>query len=84
MGYESCLVDQDLWYKPMVRPKDGFEYYAYMLLYDGNALSVSHDPMAELTKLEYYFKMKDGSIGDPNMYLGTKLRATTLYNGVRA
>ena len=22
MGYESCLADQDLWYNPMVLPKD--------------------------------------------------------------
>ena len=38
-----------------------------MLLYVGDALSVGHDPMAELAKLDYYFKMKDGSIGDLNM-----------------
>ena len=51
MGYESCLSDQDLWYKPMVHPEDGFENYAYMLLYVDDALSVGYDPMGELTKL---------------------------------
>lgn len=33
LGYKSCLADPDLWYKPMVRPEDGFKYYAYMLAY---------------------------------------------------
>ena len=33
LGYISCKVDADLWYKPMVRPEDGYEYYAYILLY---------------------------------------------------
>ena len=84
MGYESCIAYQYLWYKPMVCPEDGFEYYAYVLLYVDDALSVGHEPMAELTKLDNYFKLKDGSIGYPNMYLDAKLCAATLYNGVRA
>ena len=55
-----------------------------MLLYVGDALSVGHDPMAELAKLDYYFKMKDGSIGDLIMYLGAKFGAATLHNGFQA
>ena len=36
------------------------------------------------TKLDHFFKMKSGSIGDPDMYLGAKLRKVTLENGVEA
>ena len=28
-----CTADTDLWMKPMVRPSDGYEYYAYILIY---------------------------------------------------
>ena len=37
-----------------------------------------------LTKVEKYFKLKTDSIGDPDMYLGAKLRPTNLENGVWA
>jgi hypothetical protein len=84
LGYKSCLADPDLWYKPMVRPDDGFKYYAYMLCYVDDILSIHHDAMTALNELDYYFKMKPGSIGDPDIYLGGKLRETTLANGVKA
>ena len=35
-------------------------------------------------KIDKYFKMKEGSIGDPDIYLGDKLRKNTLPNGVEA
>ena len=38
LGYDSCKADPDLWMKRMVRPDDGFEYYAYILLYVDDAL----------------------------------------------
>ena len=70
--------------KPQVRAEDGFEYYAYMLLYVDDALCISHDSMTLLRELDYYFKMKPGSMGDPDIYLGTKLRLIDLPNSVRA
>jgi hypothetical protein len=84
MGYEPCKADADLWMKPMVRPSDGQEYYAYILLYVDDALVVHHDAEAELHRLDKFFHMKDGSIGNPDMYLGAKLRKMTLPNGVEA
>ena len=83
-GYKSCLADPDLWYKPMVRPEDGHKYYAYMLLYIDDALSIHHDATGELETLDKYFQMKPGSIGDPDIYLGAKLRKVQLENGVWA
>jgi hypothetical protein len=84
LGWKSCLADQDLWYKPEVRPSDGFSYYAYALLYVDDALVVHHDAEAALREIDKYFKMKPGSIGDPKFYLGAKLRPVTLPNGVEA
>jgi len=84
LGWESCLADQDLWMKAEIRPSDGHKYYAYGLLYVDDILVVHHDSMLCLRKIDKYFKMKEGSIGDPDFYLGAKLRLTRLPNGVFA
>jgi hypothetical protein len=84
LRYKSCLADPDLWYKPMVRPEDGFKYYAYMLCCVDDILSVHHDAMSVLNELNYYFKSKPGSIGDPGIYLDAKLRKVILPNSAEA
>ena len=33
LGYTPCKADPDLWFKPMTRPDDEFQYYVYILLY---------------------------------------------------
>ena len=83
LGYKSCRADPDLWYKPMVR-EDGFEYYAYVLLYVDDILVVHHEAMTEIKKIDKYFPMKPSSMGDPDIYLGAKLRKVRLDNGVIA
>ena len=83
LGYTACLADQDVWYKAETRP-DGFKYYAYVLLYVDDALSIHHDGTEVLKQIDFFFRMKPGSIGDPDMYLGGKLRQTRLANGVDA
>jgi hypothetical protein len=84
LGWQSCLADPDVWIKSEVRPSDGFKYYAYALLYVDDALMIHHDTTAALNEIDHYFKMKPGSIGDPDFYLGAKLRPVTLPNGVIA
>jgi Reverse transcriptase (RNA-dependent DNA polymerase) len=70
IGYLPCKADGDLWYKPMVRPEDGFKYYAYMLLYVDDVLHINHDAQKVLFELDHYFMMKKGSVADPDIYLG--------------
>ena len=43
-----------------------------------DALCINVDAVAELEKLDGYFKMKPGSIGDPDIYLGGKLRTVIM------
>ena len=52
---------------------DGSQYYCYMLLYVDDALCIILDTEAELHRLDRYFKMKEGSIGKPHIYLGGKI-----------
>lgn len=82
LGYKQCKADPDLWMRPEKRPEDGFLYYAYVLLYVDDVLCINHKAETELYKLNRYFKMKDDSIGEPDIYLGAKLRRTVLDNGV--
>jgi hypothetical protein len=84
LQYEPCKADPDLWMKPMTRPEDGFQYYAYVLIYVDDILAISHDALGDLNKIDLYFKMKKGSIGDPDIYLGSRLKQVVLPNGVEA
>ena len=84
LGWKSCMADPDLWYKPEVRPEDGHAYYAYILLYVDDCLAVHHNASEALKELDRYFQMKLGSIGDPEFYLGAKIKKTRLQNGVEA
>jgi hypothetical protein len=73
LRYESCKADPDLWMMPRTR-EDGFEYYSYVLIYVDDILAISHMALSDIHKIDYYFKMKRETIGDPDIYLGSKLR----------
>ena len=45
---------------------------------------IHHAADTALYKLDPFLKIKSGSIGDPNMYLGAKLRIFALENEVEA
>ena len=80
IGYSSCLADPDLWFKEETLPSDGAKYYAYFLLYVNDCLVIHHDADTALYELHHFFKIKSGSIGDPNMYLEAKLRKVVVEN----
>ena len=69
---------------PMTRPDDGFEYYAYALLYVDDILMIHHDAMNALKQINKAFTLKPDSVGDPDIYLGAKFQTTKLKNGVIA
>ena len=54
------------------------------MLWVDDVLAIHHDAEKAIRELDHYFPMKKGSIGDPDLYLGAKLRKTTLRNGVEA
>ena len=63
---------------------EGVKYDAFFLLYVDDCLVIHHAADTALHELDHFFKMKSGSIGDPNIYLGVKLRKVVLENGVEA
>jgi hypothetical protein len=84
MGYTSCKADPDLWYKAETRPADSFRYCAYILCYVDDILCVHHDSMSVLNPINGYMPLKPSSVGDPDIYLGAKLKLTQLGNGIWA
>jgi hypothetical protein len=57
--------------KAKVQPSDGHKYYAYALPYVDDILITHHDSLVWC--LRKIFKMKPGSIRDPDFYLGAKV-----------
>ena len=43
LGFLPCPSDLDLWMNPMVRPDDGFNYYANVLMYVDDVMVIHHD-----------------------------------------
>ena len=84
LGYTSCKADPDLWMKAATRPDDGQKYWTYVLFYVDDCLAIDCDAEGVLREIDRFFKMKPGSIGRPDLYLGSKLREHTLPNGVKA
>ena len=84
LGWTSCISDRDVWYKAETRSSGGHGYYAYALCYVDDILVVHYDGMEALRGIDNFFKMQNGSAGDPDYYLGAKLRKMRLANGVEA
>ena len=74
LGSFLCLADPDLWFKEEKHLSDGAKYYTYFLLYVDDFLVIHHTEDIALHELDHFFKMKSGSIGDPNLYRGDKPR----------
>ena len=85
LGFESCKGDPDIWMRKAIHPKDGREYWEYVLLYVDDCLCCSHRPRDVSEKeIGKYWTMKKGSVGPPMIYLGNKASHVTLVNGVKA
>ncbi len=49
-----------------------------------NILCIHHDALSVLTQINRYLPLKPTSVGDPDIYLGAKLKETQLPNGIFA
>ena len=54
------------------------------LLFVDDCLCIHHSAEEKLKKIDKFFKMKAGSIGGPDVYLGAKVKPTKMNNGVTA
>jgi hypothetical protein len=80
MGYKPSYADPDVWLRPAMKA-DGSEYYEYVLCYVDDILSISHDPMRTMKRIQEDFKLKNDKIAEPDMYLGATLKKMKLASG---
>ena len=53
---------------------NGEAYYAYLIVYVDDLLSIDIKPNDAIRHIGEMFRIKDGSVGFPNMYLGANIR----------
>ena len=82
LGFLPCPVNLYFCMNPMVSPYDGFNYYAYIIIYVDGVIIIHHDSKRFLSRIDNYFNPKTSSIGDTYIYVGSKLNKIRLENGV--
>ena len=81
LGFKSCQADPYIWMREATKT-DGTDYWEYVLLYVDDCLVVSdHGEKMLREEIGKYFKLKEKSIGPPDVYLGGKMRRVNLENG---
>ena len=81
MGFTSSKGDPDLYFKPQVKP-DGTKYYEYLLVYVDDILCISHDTKSIMDELAAQYRLKEGSVGPPERYLGADTKFTQAKSGL--
>jgi hypothetical protein len=66
-GYVSCKSNSDVWLQPMAKP-NGDTYWDYALCYDNDLLIISHKPQEAMDYLSSKYKLKEGSVKEPDSY----------------
>ena len=74
---EMCFVgsraDPDFWMKPASKP-DGTEYYQYVICYVDDVTVAMENPKEFMDELGRRFTLKDGSVKEPDMYVGADVK----------
>jgi hypothetical protein len=83
LGYKPTLADPDVYLRKAVKP-DGFEYYEMVLVYVDDTLCVSHEPKVTMEEIAKIYRIKEGSLGPPERYLGADISKYQLPNGKEA
>ena len=57
---------------------DGAEYWAYIIVYVDNILCLNHDTKSTMDLISNLYRMKEGSIETPKVYLGANIKERKL------
>ena len=83
LGFKSCQADSDIYMRESTKT-DGKYYWEYVLLYVYECLVSNHGENMQREDIGKYFKLKENSIGPPDVYPGGKMRQVKLDNGSKA
>ena len=73
LKYIPSKADPDIYMKRK-RKKSGEEYYSYLIVYVDDLLSIDLKPEDAINQIGETFRIKEGSVGFPKMYLGANIR----------
>ena len=73
LQYIPSYADGDVWYREATKP-DGFAYYEYLLVYVDDILCISHKPKDTMLAIGKLYRLKDGLIAEPTVYLGATIK----------
>lgn len=77
-GFTSCKADPDVWMRAATK-LDGFKYWEYVLVYSDDILALSHDPQKIMDYLASKYTLKEGSVKEPDTYLGAEIIKFTIH-----
>ena len=72
------LTDPDPWMRPIKISIDGFKHYGYVLLYIDNIFAIGDDPNEVLHNFDNYLDLNPGSLANPRICLGEKVKPTRM------
>ena len=73
LNYFPCQADQDVYMKESIKP-NGEKYWSYIIVYVDDILCIHHDPRIPMKQISNIYRMKDGSISTPKVYLGANIK----------
>ena len=73
LGFQRCLADNDIWYKP-ARNNEELKVYDYVCIYVDDILIASVCPSKYMDMLGSHVELKEGSVKKPDSYLGTDIK----------
>ena len=73
LGFEKCLADNDVWYRPSRNANDD-RVYDYICIYVDDILIASNNSKLYMETLGTFVELKSGSVKVPDSYLGTDVK----------
>jgi hypothetical protein len=80
LGYTSTKANPDVWIRAQVKP-DGFGYYEMVLVYVDNIMVLSHEPKQTMDAIASLYRLEEGGVGEPEIYLGANISKHQLPDG---
>ena len=79
LGYTRCMADPDVYMKVIVRAS-GEKCYSYIACYVDDILVLHDEPKRIMDQIGSIYRMKEGSVEKPSIYLGANIREWFVQN----
>jgi Reverse transcriptase (RNA-dependent DNA polymerase) len=77
-NFVNSIADPDVWLRAAIHPQTILECYEMVLVYVDDILHLSHNPKDLMDEIAKIYRLKEGSVGRPQRYLGANIGLYTL------